>query len=240
MKNQKYNFFYRSSSTENDKIKATLGTIESDASGFNGLFCKEEFRGKKIIEKLLEKEFLTVIDVGSGKKGHAKYLSDHGKKVYTNGFTKGNNSLDKYDYIGDFNSIKFDKKFDVTLCSHVLEHQLNVHEFLTNVVNVTKKNGYIVIIVPPRKPFVIGGHVSIWNAGLILYNMILAGVDCSKECHIKQYDYNIGLIVKNVPIEENIKEIITYDGGDIDNFLTKYFPLEAHDGFNGDIMELNW
>ena len=34
MKNQKYNFLYRSSST--DSVRAELGTIEKDASGFNG------------------------------------------------------------------------------------------------------------------------------------------------------------------------------------------------------------
>lgn len=28
--------------------------------------------------------------------------------------------------------------------------------------------------------------------------------------------------------------------GSIDNILKKYFPIQAHDGFNGDIMELNW
>ena len=78
-----------------------------------------------------------------------------------------------------------------------------------------------------------------WNAGLVLYNLILAGVDCSKECYIKQYDYNIGVIVRNVP--NNIDSVpITYDGGDITNLLAKYFPFEAFDGANGDIVELNW
>jgi SAM-dependent methyltransferase len=238
MKNQKYNFLYRSSST--DSVKAELGTIEKDASGFNGLFNPERFRGEEIIRKLLSKDFSTVLDIGAGKKEKTNFLSKHGKKVYTNGITKGSNALDFYDYDGDFNSISFNKKFDVSLCSHVLEHQLNTHEFLENVVSVTKENGYIVIIVPPRKPFIIGGHVSIWNAGLVLYHLVLAGVDCSVECNIKQYDYNIGIIVKNVPIKEDIKSSITFDGGDIDNFLSKYFPVNAHDGFNGDIMEFNW
>lgn len=238
MKNQKYNILYKSSAV--DLTKAKLGTIEKDASGFNGLFASENFRGEKILEKLLEKDFTTVLDIGAGKKDQSNYLSHHGKEVYTNGFTNGSNSASYYDYEGDFNSIKIDKKFDVSLCSHVLEHQLNTHEFLTNVKNVTNEGGYIVIIVPPRKPFIIGGHVSIWNAGLVLYHLILAGIDCSYECNIKQYDYNIGIIVKNISIKEDIKNNITFDGGDIDNYLSKYFPVNAHDGFNGDIMELNW
>ena len=238
MKNQKYDFKYQSSST--DTIKAVLGTIESDASGFYSFFENEDFRGKKIIEKLLEKDFQFVLDVGSGKKECANFLKSCGKTVYTNGYTNGINSLDLYDYVGDFNLIKYDRKFDSVICSHVLEHQLNPNIFLKNIIACTKEGGYITIIVPPRKPFIIGGHVSIWNAGLILYHLILAGIDCSKECHIKQYDYNIGIIVKNIKIEEDILKIISYDGGDIDNYLKKYFPLNVYDGFNGDIMELNW
>ena len=66
MKNQKYNFSYRSSST--DSIEAELGTVEKDASGFNGLFSPERFRGEKIIRKLLTKDFATVLDIGAGKK----------------------------------------------------------------------------------------------------------------------------------------------------------------------------
>lgn len=238
MKNQKYDFLYSSSAV--NPTKATLGSIESDASGFNGLFEEEEFRGKKIIEKLLEKDFQSVLDIGAGKKESANYLKNVGKSVKTNGFCKGINFLDDYDFAGDFNEISIDQKFDVAICSHVLEHQLNPHNFLNKVVSCVNENGYIVIIVPPRKPFIIGGHVSIWNAGLVLYHLILAGVDCSKECHIKQYDYNIGIIVKNVAIKDNLKNNLSFDGGDIDNILKKYFPIQAHDGFNGDIMELNW
>lgn len=238
MKNQRYDFLYESSTTQH--IKASLGTIEADASGMFGLFDQEDFRGKKIIDKLLEKEFQNVLDVGSGKKECANFLKSLGKTVKTNGYSKGINFLDDYDFSGDFNSISINQKFDAVICSHVLEHQLNPHNFLKKVVSCTNEGGYITIIVPPRKPFIIGGHVSIWNAGLVLYHLILAGVDCSRECHIKQYDYNIGIIVKNVPISDDIKNNISFDGGDIDNILKKYFPIPAHDGFNGDIMELNW
>jgi len=242
MKNQKYDFLY-TSSVLNKGTKAILGTIENDASGFEGLFSPEVFRGKKIIDKLLTLDFDNALDVGAGECRQAEFLKSHNKKVYTCDYGVGSNSLEKksYDYIGDFNELVFNKKFDCVLCSHILEHQLNVNLFLKKVVAITEQNGYIVIIVPPRKPFLIGGHVSLWNAGLVLYNLILAGVDCSQECYIKQYDYNIGIIVKNV--KNNIENInLTYDGGDITNLLSNFFPpsLESHDGMNGDILELNW
>ncbi|MAG02133.1 hypothetical protein CMI42_02245 [Candidatus Pacearchaeota archaeon] len=242
MKNQKYDLVYTSSTLGNE-IKATLGTIENDASSFEGLFSSEAFRGKKIIDKLLTLNFDNVLDVGAGECKQSEFLKSHNKEVYTCDYSLGSNSLDEkyYDYTGDFNKLIFNKKFDCVLCSHILEHQLNVNLFLKKVVSVTKQNGYIVIIVPPRKPFLIGGHVSLWNAGLVLYNLILAGVDCSLECYIKHYDYNIGIIVKNV--KNNIENInLTYDGGDITNLLSDFFPssLEAFDGMNGDILELNW
>jgi len=240
VKNQVYDLNYSSSSLTGD-VKADLGTIEKDASGFLGLFETEEFRGKKIIDKLLTLDFNDVLDVGAGECIQAKYLEGHNKKVYTCDYAKGNNCIEasNYDYVGDFVNIKFEKKFDCVLLSHVLEHQLNINNFLTHVVSTVKENGYITIVVPPRKPFLIGGHVSMWNAGLVLYHLILAGVNCSKECYIKQYDYNIGVIVKNVP--NNIDDIeITYDGLDITNLLSEFFPIKAYDGMNGDILELNW
>jgi len=240
MKGQKYNLVYSSSAV--DEIKATLGTIESDASGFDGLHSPEVFRGKKIIDKLLTLNFDTVLDIGAGECKQSEYLKSHNKKVYTCDYGIGIHNVEQsYDYVGDFNKLIFNKKFDAVLCSHILEHQLNVNLFLKNLVSVTKQNGYIVIIVPPRKPFLIGGHVSLWNAGLVLHNLILAGVDCSQECYIKQYDYNIGIIVKNV--KNNIENInLTYDAEDITNLLSGFFPssLKARDGMNGDILELNW
>ena len=240
MKGQEYKFFYSSSSLISP-TKAELGTIEKDSSGFLGLFEKEEFRGKKILDKLLSLNFSNVLDVGAGECKQADYLKDRGKSVYTCDYAKGNNCVesDRYDYVGDFNTMDFDRKFDCVIASHILEHQLNVNVFLKKIVSLTLQDGYIAIMVPPRKPFLIGGHVSIWNAGLVLYNLILAGVDCSRECYIKQYDYNIGIIVRNVP--NNIDKLpVTYDGGDITNLLAKFFPFKASDGVNGDIMELNW
>ena len=238
MKNQKYNFTYESSSAK--ESRASLGTIEKDASGFFGLHNPEPFRGKKIIDKLLSLEFETVIDIGAGHKKQASYLQSYGKDVKTCGYITDDFNNLKYDYNGDFNSLDFKgKKFDVSLSSHILEHQLNVNSYLRKVSDITKDDGYIVVVVPPRKPFIIGGHVSIWNAGLVLYNLVLAGVDCSKECYIKQYDYNIGVIVKNHRFDINSVGI-EYNGGDIDKYLSRYFPFKAHDGFNGDIMEHNW
>ena len=80
-----------------------------------------------------------------------------------------------------------------------------------------------------------GGHLSLWNAGLLLYNLILAGFDC-RSAAVKTYDYNVSVIVrkKAAPLPE-----LTYDFGDIEK-LSQFFPFEAKHGFDGNIESINW
>ena len=133
--------------------------------------------------------------------------------------------------------INFDNLYDAVWCAHVLEHQLNPNLFLKKIHSIIKENGYLCIIVPPRKPIIVGGHVSIWNAGLLLYHLVHAGFDCSHPT-IYQYDYNICIIIKKKTI---ILPKIHYDIGDIiklKKYLPDYLPT-ATDSFNGDILKLN-
>lgn len=147
--------------------------------------------------------------------------------------------------IGDFNNVSFESKFDCVWASHVLEHQLDSHTFLCKVVDLVDENGIIAITVPPYKSEIIGGHVSMWNAGLLLYHLILAGCDCSN-AHVKKYGYNVSVIVEKKSIDPF--EVVTYDVGAIKN-LRKYFPkdidfyeeyLHRDTPFDGNIQELNW
>ena len=242
-KNNQYNIQYKSSTI---KCKAKLGTIEKDISGFLGSFEKENLRGEKILNKFLELNFENVLDIGAGALQHAeKFLNnnkivdicDYGNSVYYNKKIEYTESKIRNKYIGNFNDIKFPDKYDAIWCSHILEHQLNVNLFLKKIHSLLKEDGYLAIIVPPRKPFIVGGHMTLWNAGLLIYNLILAGFDCNKDCYIKQYDYNIGLIIKKKTIKELPKNL-SMDRGDIE-LLSDYFPFEVKHNFNGDIMYLN-
>ena len=70
----------------------------------------------------------------------------------------------------------------------------------------------------------------------MLYNLVASGIDC-QECYLEQSDYDISLIVKLKKINlDNIP--LTYDRGDV-NLLSKYFPFELEEPFNGDIMYYN-
>ena len=173
-------------------------------------------------------EFSTVLDIGAGDGSHAALFRDMGKCVDTC-------DIKDADYVGDYMTTFFPIRYDLVWCSHVLEHQLNVNEFLKKVAADLNEGGYLVVTVPPLKHEIVGGHVTLWNAGLLLYNLILAGFDCG-QARVKQYGYNISVIVRYEPI---ILPKLKMDFGDIET-LAPYFPMDVKNGFNGQIEELNW
>ena len=195
-------------------------------------------------------KFKTILDIGSGQGTHANILRackkkvteiDLGKSYYSTKRIK-NNFIHK-----DYLNIKFNKKFDAIWACHVLEHQPNPNLFLKKIHKDLKNNGILVITVPPLKDYIVGGHLSLWNAGLLLYNLILAGFDC-KNASIKKYDYNITVIVQKKSIK---LPKLSYDYKDVEK-LIDYFPTKLRnmsnkinnglllEGFNGNIKQLNW
>lgn len=178
--------------------------------------------------KLLGYDFDTVLDIGSGNGDHAFVLRKQGKKVTTI-------SLEEpADVVGDFMCVDVDP-VDCIWASHVLEHQRSVGKFLERCYALLNDDGILAVTVPPAKHNIVGGHVSLWNAGLLLYNLILAGFDCS-EAAVKSYGYNISVIVRKKKAE--LPEL-RMDSGDILR-LSDFFPLEVGEGFDGQIMEVNW
>jgi len=193
-----------------------------------------------------------ILDIGSGgPQPAAKILRFSGYEVDTCDFSK------KATFTGNYNELDIKEKYDVIWCSHTLEHQINVNFFLRKINSNLKEGGYFVVTVPPLKHQIVGGHVSLWNAGLLIYNLVLSNFDCS-DVRIKSYtDYtdemshheitDISAIVRKKYIE---LPILCYDGKDLkggENSLDRFFPKEFRHGqnnwihrFNGDIKELNW
>ena len=175
-----------------------------------------------------------ILDIGAGKKQiHANYFRKHGHTVKVNDFFKNS------DYKGKFLDVKFEEQFDAVWCSHCLEHQLNVNSFLKKINDVVKENGIVCITVPPLKHEIVGGHVSLWNAGLLVYNLVLAGFDCS-QAKIKSYDYNISIIVRKRSIK--LPDLV-FDRGDLitlKNYIPKELQKNEWGHFDGQIQQLNW
>jgi len=191
----------------------------------------------------------SVIDIGCGDGKHSKVFLEagctvNGLDIVLNprlqqwlGFNKefaGNFVFTA----ADFNTTKLSpQKYSCVWASHVLEHQPNVNSFLVRCFNLLEDDGVFAVTVPPAKPNIVGGHLTVWNPGLLLYNMILAGFDCS-DAHVKCYGYNISVVVQKKEREPvNLK----FDSGDITT-LAPFFPgeLKAHENFNGIFEKVNW
>ena len=202
--------------------------------------------GEIAINKLLkEYQFNSVLDVGSGQGLHSEIFNKYGKNVTAIDIGSSNYFKKTVEYTSnitlikeDFNTVDFkDSKFDLVWACHILEHQKNVGLFLEKIKNICCDNGIICVTVPKMKNNIVGGHLTLWNAGLLLYNLILTGLDCSK-AKIKTYSYNISVIINKK--EFILPNNLSYDIGDIEK-LSKYFPDNFnYHGFNGNIDELNW
>lgn len=208
--------------------------------------------GNEALEYVLKNyAFCTVLDVGCGEGIQSNIFLEHGKNVtaldYGNSFyfKKRQNNNDIKLIIADINKYEGNEVYDLVWCSAVLEHQLNPHSFLCKLHSLVKENGILAITVPSldTQTFVHGGHVSLWNAGVLLYHLVLAGFDCS-DAHIKRYGGNISVVLEKRSV--NVLDEIDYDRGDIRK-LRKYLPVNIQyinagddDHFLGDIECLNW
>lgn len=172
-----------------------------------------------------------VLDVGSGGNAHFDIMA----KMFPDVRSVDINPQSRATYHGDFLTTDVDEGYDLVWASHVLEHQLNVNLFLTKCFSILKEGGYLAVTVPPLKHEIVGGHVSLWNAGLLLYNLILAGFDC-REAKVLTEGYNISVVVKKRSFN---RPRLKFDYGDIET-LSRYFPFKAKHGFDGRILSVNW
>ena len=179
-------------------------------------------------------DFDTVLDVGSGPGEHSRFFRHLGKHVY---------SVDENadaDYIGDFNQLTLDRQFDVVWCSHVLEHQRNVGTFLEKIYAALKDDGIFALTVPchPRQRL-IAGHVTTWNVGLLCYNLVLAGFDCSKAQLLQSFE--LGCVLRKK--KAGSAEIGHYDpartAAQLER-LGRYFPFPVKQGCNAEVLNVNW
>ncbi len=186
--------------------------------------------------------FDSVLDIGSGAGEHALVFKKHGKKVTALDFGTSVYAQESHDnYTGiskvtiDFNAYETEEKYDCIWASHVLEHQSNPGAFIRKCMDLTKENGLICITVPPLKHEIVGGHLTLWNAGLLLYQLVFNGLDC-QNASICSYGYNITIIVKK-KLRDNVD--LDYDSGDIRK-LKAFFPSFIDEPFNGIIKQWNW
>ena len=160
--------------------------------------------------------FETVIDVGSGTGRHASLFEKFGKTVtrldygVADTFTKGGKTDDVI--LTDIVAFQTEKRWDCVWASHIMEHQRNVGLFISKLFELTHEGGIVAITVPPVKQRLAGGHLTMWNQGLVIYNCCLAGIDMS-EAEVFRYGGNITMIVRKKTID---LPKLGYDKGDIE------------------------
>lgn len=181
-----------------------------------------------------------VLDVGSGggehalefaNSGRSVHCIDYGKSIYVRNSQALSQVADNPKIkttIGDFMQIPAKGTYDLVWCSHVLEHQVNPNLFLKKCLDHLSAFGWLAVTVPPLKHQMVGGHVSLWNAGLLLYQLVLAGNDCSQAV-VMNYEYNISVIVRRAPI---VLPDLDFDSGDIDR-LSDFLPPGCSETFDG-------
>jgi SAM-dependent methyltransferase len=234
-------------------LRRRAGEVEgSFTPDDNGQDLPPEFRDLPFASRALAKvisdyEFTTVLDLGSGAGAHASVFAKHGKVVTALDYGKSpyyeHRDPQIRTIVGDFNVYDFGRTtFDCVWASHVLEHQPNTNLFLQKIHSITRDGGVVAITVPPLKHRIVGGHVSLWNGGVLLYHLVLAGFDCSA-ARVRKYGYNISVILTKRPI--TVRDL-TFDRGDLTRLKSylpsslRYFLDDEDSPFDGDISCLNW
>lgn len=198
--------------SNNKKIDAIFNISRSLHSGYVSLE-NPIFQRKK--HSSAEKEIFSLFDFGPEHK-IASDLQD---------FLRKNQYAHPWDTVK-----KSSSEFDFVIVSEV-HRQRNLGLYLDAAFNALKEDGVCIVICPAFTNSIGSGNAnSLWNAGYILYNLIMAGFDCKKskvstfENEIQLSAYKTGRRAKTFSIAD------CFD----------YFPVDVYQHFNGNIKEVNW
>ncbi|MER8563822.1 class I SAM-dependent methyltransferase [Mesorhizobium sp. M1204] len=197
-------------------------------------------RGSQALSRLLQyPQVLKILDVGSGAGEHAALIRATGRSAFMVDLAP------PADHVGDFMEWRRGHhEFDAVWVCHVLEHQPNPNAFLRACLDRLRPGGLIVATVPPMKNQIVGGHVTLWNAGLLLYQLILAGFDC-RRARVGTYADGPGCPVYNISVVATAPGLpihlppLRMDAGDIER-LAELFPCPVRQGFDGRLPDINW
>lgn len=170
----------------------------------------------------------SVVDIGAGGNEQARAMRAAGKRVTTVSLRQ------PADIVADYMTTSLGP-VDGIWASHVLEHMPNVGMFLEKCFADLRDGGLLAVTVPPAKHQIVGGHVSLWNEGLLLYRLILAGFDC-REARVGVYGYNISVLVRK---KRAALPPLAMDCGDIEQ-IAHLFPVPACQGFDGQLGCIGW
>jgi len=185
-----------------------------------------------------EYRFQTVLDIGCGTGYTLHTLAASGRHVTGVDILPGTQVILPPDgtsvsYIQhDFWDFNIDERFDAVVSSHFIEHMADTESFIRKYFSFLKDDGVFCLIWPPLKHTIVGGHVHVFNMGLMLYNLVRLGVDC-RGVDMLRCGYSQAIVGRlrrfKIPVLKN-------DEGDIET-LAPYFPFPARQNFDGDNIQ---
>lgn len=170
-----------------------------------------------------------VANVGAGDGREAAVMREHGLEPVE--FDYGRTGI-RYEHCP-----MRPAHYDGIYCAHTLEHMRNVGQVLDRFFLELKTGGLLAVVVPPLKHQIVGGHLSLWNAGLLVYNLIRARFDC-RDAAVASYGYNVAVLVRKRPATFDDRALVE-DCGDIER-LAPFFPFPVRQDFDGRIPEHKW
>jgi len=118
--------------------------------------------------------------------------------------------------------------YQAVIASHVVEHMPDTEKFLRAMFASLEPGGAFCLIWSPPKSTIVGGHVHVFNTGLMLYNLVRIGVDC-RQVECIECGYSLAIMGKYQPFDP---PQLVYDDGDIE-LLAPYFPFPVEQDFEG-------
>ena len=136
-----------------------------------GIFSLIEFIGSS--SEQIGSRYKTALDIGSGAGKQSAIMRQAGLEVF---------QVDKYsenaEYQVDFLEHEFEQKFDIIYCSHVIEHQRNVGQFLDKIFDLLTDDG-LLLLSAPKHPAeqLVEGHLNCFFLPYLIQHLIHAGFD---------------------------------------------------------------
>ncbi len=186
------------------------------------------FNGYAAFRAITDDNFNSVLDVGSGGgqaakafagKGRLVTCIDLGRSVYFQG-SKLNSSDVQIRFVkGDFLKLPAQQTYDLIWASHILEHQANVGLFIKKLLEYCHSSSLLCITVPVSDHRLVGGHLTLWTPGLLVYNLVINGIDCRESRVIEDgREFSVVVPAKLAKLPD-----LDFDSGDIER-LKAYFP----------------
>jgi len=194
-------------------------------------------RGHLALDALLAHEDVrSVLDVGCGPGDHARHMADAGRRVIgvddtaTPGRYDPSNHGSALFVRDNYLDAEFAERFDAIWCCHMLEHVDNPQAILAKMRMDLREGGWLAITVPPPQYAVVGGHMTLWTAGQLLYHLVLAGFDCqfsargSKESLIPELQERI---IGSDPFGQMALQLYADEGVSTDNLHMTSLPKRS-------------